>query len=430
MRDFYRMIFFGVLVVAFQQVKAQDEPIMFAAASGVMGSEFVERVEVELIPIADGKWKYLGSCHSNSQTTGFTKYWNQVTSENGSKWGSVERVKDVMNWNDLDAAYKLAKDNGFPFKFHTLIWGNQQPSWIENLSATEQYEQIEEWYRAVAKRYPDIDQIEVVNEPIHDPPQGATNGNYIDALGGKGQTGYDWIIEAFRLAREVFPNSQLLINEYNIINNANNVTTYTKIINLLKEEGLIDGIGFQAHAFSTTATTSVLLRNLNELAKLNLPIYATELDIDGPNDQTQLNEYKRIFPIFWEHKAVHGITLWGYRPGLWRSTAYLINSDGTERPAMQWLRQYVEGALVSVGEIEMAPEIAVYPNPVSGNMVTFTGIEKITSITLFDVNGRTMKQMNNDNQTRLMMEMDVRQGVYVIKFQDDKKSYFRKVVVK
>lgn len=31
--------------------------------------------------------------------------------------------------------------------------------------------------------------IEVVNEPIHDPPHGAGNGNYRNALGGQGSTG-------------------------------------------------------------------------------------------------------------------------------------------------------------------------------------------------------------------------------------------------
>ena len=45
-------------------------------------------------------------------------------------------------------------------------------------------EEIQEWFAAVAARYPDIDFIDVVNEPLHDPPDGPGNGNYIDALGG------------------------------------------------------------------------------------------------------------------------------------------------------------------------------------------------------------------------------------------------------
>jgi hypothetical protein len=67
----------------------------------------------------------------------FANYWNQVTPENGGKWGSVEGTRDVMNWTQADAAYALAKANGFKFKWHTFIWGNQQPAWIESLSTAE-----------------------------------------------------------------------------------------------------------------------------------------------------------------------------------------------------------------------------------------------------------------------------------------------------
>ena len=46
------------------------------------------------------------------------------------------------------------KANGFPFKMHVLIWGNQQPAWIESLPPAEQLEEIDEWFAAVAARYP------------------------------------------------------------------------------------------------------------------------------------------------------------------------------------------------------------------------------------------------------------------------------------
>jgi GH35 family endo-1,4-beta-xylanase len=298
-------------------------------------------------PIAQGKPKFLGNVYSNSQIPFFTNYWNQVTPENAGKWGSVEGTRDVMNWTQLDAAYELAKSNGFPFRFHVLIWGNQQPSWIENLPPAEQLEEIEEWFAAVAGRYPDLDFIEVVNEPLNDPPlkrndadQGS--GNYYEALGGAGATGWDWILTSFRLARRYFPNSKLMINEYSITNTASSARRYIEIINLLKAENLIDVIGVQGHAFSTRVPASVTLSNLNLLAETGLPIQVTEMDIDGPTDQVQLEDYQRIFPVFWEHPAVQGITLWGWKPGMWRTAqgAYLALENGAERPALVWLREY------------------------------------------------------------------------------------------
>lgn len=310
-------------------------------------------------PLATGKSKFLGSAYSiPNQRPNFTAYWNQVTPENAGKWGSVEGTRNVMNWAELDSAYKLAKDNGFPFKLHTLIWGSQQPSWMETLTPAEQLAEIKEWFAAVAQRYPAIDFIEVVNEPLHTPPDAGHSGKYIDALGGSGSTGWDWVLNSFRLARQYFPAStKLWINDYSIVNSSASTAQYMQIINLLKAENLVDGIGEQAHAFTTFGTSaSTITANLNTLATTGLPLYATELDIDGPpaetpqGDTVQLNEYKRVFPLFWEHPAIKGITVWGYRPGLWRSAqgAALVYSNGAEKAAMVWLKQYVQNKVLPI----------------------------------------------------------------------------------
>ena len=99
--------------------------------------------------LARGQEKFLGNVYSRAQIPDFEKYWNQVTPENAGKWGSVERTRDEMNWDTLDAVYKLAKDNGFIFRYHVLIWGNQQPAWIETLPTEEQREEIFEFYKKV-----------------------------------------------------------------------------------------------------------------------------------------------------------------------------------------------------------------------------------------------------------------------------------------
>jgi endo-1,4-beta-xylanase len=95
-------------------------------------------------PMANGTGKFIGNVHSGSQVVNSTAYWNQTTPENAGKWGSVESTRDVMNWTQLDAAYQFAKTNGFPFRMHVLIWGSQQPTWIESLPPAEQLEEIEE----------------------------------------------------------------------------------------------------------------------------------------------------------------------------------------------------------------------------------------------------------------------------------------------
>lgn len=301
-------------------------------------------------PLAEGLDKFLGCGYGPDSRRDFAGYWNQVTPGNAGKWGWVEGTRDNMVWTDYDEAYQLAMDSNFVFKHHVLVWGGQQPNWVAALDSAEQRAELEEWFDAVAARYPGIHQVEVVNEPLHDPPDDPEDGGYIGALGGSGVTGWDWIIEAFRMARASFTDTTvLMINEYSIMNSESSTDEYLEIINLLMDEDtLIDAIGFQAHGFSHNATNETILRNIDTLASTGLPIYVTELDIDGLTDIQQVHGYMNLFPLFWEHPAIQGITLWGFRPSMWRGDqgAYLIDDLGVERPAMLWLRAYLKDEFV------------------------------------------------------------------------------------
>ncbi|MBJ6107945.1 endo-1,4-beta-xylanase [Hymenobacter sp. BT523] len=304
-------------------------------------------------PFATGKPKYLGCAYSSQQAPFFGNYWDAVTPENGGKWGVAEGTRGNYNWAEADAAYAQAVATGGPFRFHTLIWGTQQPTWLVGLSQADQLTAINQWFAAVRDHFAGkrIDFIDVVNEPTHQPPvvrAGAADcGGYIDALGGSGATGWDWVITSFQLARQYFPNAKLMLNEYSVENEPARAATYVTIANLLKARGLIDAIGIQGHSFSLLTTSSASIQaNMATLAAPNLPLYVTEFDLDGLADADQLAAYQRIFPLFWENPAVRGITMWGYRVGHWRTAqgANLANADNTERPALAWLRTYVAGA--------------------------------------------------------------------------------------
>lgn len=282
--------------------------------------------------------KFLGNIIASSVPSNFGTYWNQVTPENSTKWGSVEGTRNTMNWSQADTAYNYAKTNGFPFKFHTLIWGSQEPSWISGLSAVDQKSEVTQWINAAAQKYGGSEFIDVVNEPLHAKP------SFRNAIGGDGSTGWDWVIWSFEQARAAFPNSKLLINEYGIISDPNAAAQYVTIINLLKSRGLVDGIGIQCHEFNmNTVSVSTMNSVLNTLSATGLPIYVSELDMTG-DDATQLARYKEKFPVLWENSNVKGITLWGYIQGqTWKDQSHLITSSGVERPAMTWLKQYLGG---------------------------------------------------------------------------------------
>ncbi|MBR4811387.1 MAG: endo-1,4-beta-xylanase, partial [Bacteroidaceae bacterium] len=78
----------------------------------------------------------------------YYKLWNQITPENESKWGSVEGTKGSYNWGS-DTPFNYAKQYGFTYKFHALVWGAQYPNWFSGLSLKDRYNAIESWFNAV-----------------------------------------------------------------------------------------------------------------------------------------------------------------------------------------------------------------------------------------------------------------------------------------
>ncbi len=181
----------------------------------------------------------------------------------------------------------------------------------------------------------------------------------------RGATGYDWVIKSFELARKYFPKAELLLNDYNVEANDSSASDYLAIINLLKARGLLDGIGLQAH-FLERAEVSVVAANLDRFAATGLPIYISELDLNLSNDARQAQRMRDLFTLFWQHPSVLGVTHWGYLQGnMWQPDAYLVRTDGTRRPALDWLTCFRGGG-------SNCPVPDYVPSPRTGDSASIT----------------------------------------------------------
>jgi GH35 family endo-1,4-beta-xylanase len=314
--------------------------------------------------------KFLGNIttgwNNDMDTDGFvfSDYWNQVTPENATKWGSVEGNRHgTYNWGGADKAYKYAKEHGFPFKFHTLVWGSQYPDWMNNLSTEKQYEAIEQWMDEAKKHYPDLQMIDVVNEAV----SGHAPAPYKNALGGDGKTGYDWIIKAFEMAHERWPDAILIYNDYNTYQW--NTDQYIDLVRTIRDAGApIDAYGCQAHDLKgcSASTLKSTLKKIQDALKM--PMYVTEYDISDENDNNQLRDYKAQIPLLWEADYCAGITLWGWIYGkTWSQAQYSgLIKNKKERPALEWLREYMQTDAAKNAKSPfpgMVKEASVYVKP-------------------------------------------------------------------
>ncbi len=352
--------------------------------------------------LADGGAKFLGNI-----TTGGTirndmgDYWNQITPENGCKWGSIHSLSNgmsgtsVFNWDNYDkcaGAYEWAKEKPGErhFKFHALVWGSQYPSFLckkknPSITVEKTREYITEWFDAVAKRFPDLEYIDVVNEAIWSgnnyhsgylaPAEGAEGvstddaacgGSYIiEALGGdsivNGKHQYNFITNAFKMAHERWPNAVLIYNDYNTLSWQMN-EGIELVQTIIKNGAPVDAYGQQGHDCKdlraedwTDQWGNKQLSFSNRLKKIHeetgLPLFITEYDIGEANDESQKNVIAQQIPFLWETEWIAGITIWGYIDGAtWRDNTGLMKPNGdvksnpnvsaTNRASMNWLVQY------------------------------------------------------------------------------------------
>ncbi|HSS39670.1 MAG TPA: endo-1,4-beta-xylanase [Polyangia bacterium] len=283
--------------------------------------------------------KFCGNITQRGQIPStYNKYWDQITPENEGKWGSVEGTQGKYNWTALDNIHTYAMQHNMPFKQHNFVWGSQQPGWISGLSQANQKAAVEDWIKQFCTRYPDTQMIDVLNEP---PPH--TTPPYMAALGGAGASGYDWVVTIFKWARQYCPNSILIVNDYNIIEQSGDNNHMIDLVTKAMKAGApIDAIGAQAHGL-TNASASTTQMYIDKLASsTGLPVYISEFDLNIADDTQQKNQFQSLFTMFWNDPNVHGVTVWGYIQGqTWETNSGLMSSSGTLRPAMTWLMNFL-----------------------------------------------------------------------------------------
>lgn len=309
--------------------------------------------------LADGFAKFVGNITTRGQVrSDFGTYWNQITAENECKWASIEGSRGNYNFSGCDAAYNWAKKNGGHFKFHALVWGSQYPNWLNGLSVNDTKTAITNWFDRVAKQYPDLEMIDVVNEAIRG-GNGyhsgyGNNNNIIGALGGDNNGDYKFVVTAFQMARERWPNAILIYNDYNTVQWDKDGGI--NLINTIKKNGApVDAYGLQAHDMTTQGggaggtgggggclNINTLKSVIDEIwNKTQMPMFISEYDISIADDNSQKQCYEQQISYFMENEHIAGITIWGYIYGAtWIDHSGIIRENGGDRAAMKWLKEY------------------------------------------------------------------------------------------
>ncbi len=325
--------------------------------------------------LSSNPYKFLGNIttRGNVEAGGgvpaYYTLWNQITCENESKWSSVEGNRGVFNWGGAENAFNYAKQHNFTHKFHALVWGAQYPNWLPDLSPKERFAALTNWFDHAKAKFNTLPMIDVVNEAVGRHQDG--NPMIKETLGGGGKTGYDWLIKAFDMAYQRWPDAILIYNDYNSIRY--DLDAYITLVQTLRDAGApIDAYGNQSHELSGISDTELKSALKKQQDALQMPMFVTELDIDIANDAQQKAQYQKVLPILWEAPYCAGVTLWGFIHGAtWVSNSGLYK-NGAERPAMTWIKEYMqtEAAKSAVGPLPgTKKEASIYIRPAALKVV-------------------------------------------------------------
>lgn len=245
-----------------------------------------------------------------------------ITSELSFKMSSLRPDAATLDFASADRLMAFAAGHGLKVRAHTLIWNDDLPGWLHQLSAGEIEHLMDAHLLAVMERYRgQVWAWDVVNEPIGpwDKLQGnLRKGPFLSAMG----EGY--IARAFRSARRHDPGALLVLNEAQTEAADGNGQVFRDsllaLVKRLKADGApIDAIGLQAHLRSDLPyDMGRFVGFLDEIAALGYAIHITECDVNDSafrgtttaRDSAVAKAYRDFLTPVLAHKAVTALSFW------------------------------------------------------------------------------------------------------------------------
>lgn len=302
------------------------------------------------------------------------KHNNLIVAENDTKMANMYPEEGKYNFTAADKFIEFAKANGQDIRWHTLVWHNQSPEWIfkapdGSKASKELLEQrLKDYIFTIGKRYSkDICSVDVVNECISDKNFILRDGNdrslWFDILGP------DYVDKAFFWAKEAFPNSSLVINDYNLETMPEKRMGMYNLVKGMLERGVpVDTVGLQMHINLENPPVSEIEKTIELYGSLGLNVIVTEMEVSVYKDfqpgkdpeptkeytpelmEQQAKRYEEIFECFKkEAKAgiLKDVVLWGITDAFsWKNNfpvpgrtdaPLLFDREGKPKPAFDKL---------------------------------------------------------------------------------------------
>jgi endo-1,4-beta-xylanase len=207
-----------------------------------------------------------------------------IVPEGDMKWPILRPARNEYRFEKADFLMDFARQNKIEVRGHTLAWYGGMPAWTAAIdSRAEAERELVGHIETVVSRYRGaIPSWDVVNEPLVDWPEDATSlrpSIWTKLLGS------DYLPIALRATAAADPDTQLVINEYDIEFKGPRFAARRKallqLLRSLRDRDVpLHAVGLQAHLFADRAIDNDELQAfLASIAALKLDVLITELDV-------------------------------------------------------------------------------------------------------------------------------------------------------
>lgn len=265
--------------------------------------------------------------------------------ENAFKWEAIHPGSTIYYFDDPDAIVAFAEANGMKVRGHTLVWHNQNPSWLKRKTKTreEAIAVLKDHIDKVVGRYKGrIVAWDVVNEAVDDSTGELRDSPWLTAIGP------DYIKLAFEFAHAADPDAKLYYNDYSAEGVGGKADAVYELVKGLKEQGVpIHGVGWQGH-FQNGTYIDDIKANGKRLAELGLEVSFTEVDVRIRTPVTesglkqQARTYGKITRICLELPNCKAIVTWGFTdlhswvPGFFAGEGAALPFDESYTPKLAY----------------------------------------------------------------------------------------------
>ncbi|GAB3430023.1 endo-1,4-beta-xylanase [Niabella aquatica] len=267
-------------------------------------------------------------------------HFNAATPENIMKAEELRPAWGKYDFSKADQLVEYCRKNHILVNAHTLIWHSQMPAFARRIESVDSFRTFfTDHIKTVAGRYSGkVQSWDVVNEALNEDGT-LRKSPFLNKLGAH------FIVDAFRLAAEASPNTDLYYNDYNN-EQPKKRAGCIEIVKKIQQAGVkIDGVGIQGHWHIGKVPFKEIEESILAYAALGIKVAFTELDIEvlprsftgaevsqrmqaneksnpyinGLPDSVQqqlADDYADLFKLFLKHKdKISRVTFWGVHDG-------------------------------------------------------------------------------------------------------------------